>query len=153
MWCECWNIKINEDKTQVIYFSHRLRPSVAHFMLNEWNIPFVNHVKYLSVIFDERITWRLHIEMIETKTFRTFIKIYSLFKSEHLNANIKLMLHKALIRSYAYACSIWELASENVLLILHLLQNKVLRFTKIFQGAHWSTICAQLSTIQMYTII
>jgi hypothetical protein len=24
-WCKCWNIKINEDKTQVIYFSHRFR--------------------------------------------------------------------------------------------------------------------------------
>jgi hypothetical protein len=23
MWCEHWNIKINEDKTQAIYFSHR----------------------------------------------------------------------------------------------------------------------------------
>jgi hypothetical protein len=26
-----------------------------------------------DVIFDKRITWRLHIEMIEAKTFRTFI--------------------------------------------------------------------------------
>jgi hypothetical protein len=37
--------------------------------------PFVNHVKYLGVIFDKRITWRMHIEMIEAKDFRTFIKI------------------------------------------------------------------------------
>jgi hypothetical protein len=33
------------------------------------------------------------------KAFRTFIRIYSLLKSEHLTANIKLILHKALIRS------------------------------------------------------
>jgi hypothetical protein len=38
-------------------------------------IPFVNHVKYLGVIFDKRITWRLHIEMIEAKAFGTFISI------------------------------------------------------------------------------
>jgi hypothetical protein len=56
-------------------------------------------VKYLGVIFDKRMTWRLHIEMIEAKAFRTFIRIYSLFKSERLSANIKLTLHKALIRS------------------------------------------------------
>jgi hypothetical protein len=24
-WCECWNIKINEGKTQAIYFSTRLK--------------------------------------------------------------------------------------------------------------------------------
>jgi hypothetical protein len=37
--------------------------------------------------------------MIEVKAFRTFIRIYSLFKRELLNTNIKLALHKALVRS------------------------------------------------------
>jgi hypothetical protein len=45
------------------------------------------------------ITWRLHIEMIEAKAFRTFIRNYSLFKNERLSANIKLNLHNTLIRS------------------------------------------------------
>jgi hypothetical protein len=87
-WSERWNIKINEDKTQAIYFSHRFRPPEAHLTLSEGNIPFVNHVKYLGVIFDKRITWRLHKEIIEAKAFRTFIRIYSLFKSKRLSANI-----------------------------------------------------------------
>jgi hypothetical protein len=56
-------------------------------------------VKYLGVIFDKRITWRLHLEMIEDKAFRTFTRIYSLLKSQRLSANIELTLHKALIRS------------------------------------------------------
>jgi hypothetical protein len=92
-----------------IYVSHRLRPPVAHFTLNGQNIPFVNHVKYLSVIFDKRITWRLHIGMTEAKAFGTFIRIYSLLESERLSANIKLTFHKALIRSVmTYACATWE---------------------------------------------
>jgi hypothetical protein len=37
--------------------------------------------------------------MIEAKAFRTFIRIYSIFKSERLRANIKLTLHKALIKA------------------------------------------------------
>jgi hypothetical protein len=79
--------------------------------LNGRNIPFVNHVKYLGVIFDKRITWRLHIEMIKAKAFRTFIGIYSLFKNERLSANIKLALHNALIRSVmTYTSPAWELA-------------------------------------------
>jgi hypothetical protein len=36
--------------------------------------------------------------MIEAKAFKTLIIIYSLLKSELLSANIKLSLHKALIR-------------------------------------------------------
>jgi hypothetical protein len=74
--------------------------------LNGRNIPFVNNIKYLVAILDKKVTWRKHIEMIEAKAFDTFIRIYSLFKSERLSAIIKLTLHKALIRSimtYAYS--------------------------------------------------
>jgi hypothetical protein len=56
--------------------------------------------------------------MIEAKAFRTFIRIYSLFKSERLSANNKLTLHKALIRWLRYACPAWELAEDTHLLKL-----------------------------------
>jgi hypothetical protein len=82
-------------------------------MFNGWNILFINHIKYLNVIFDKRITWELHIEMIETKDFRTIIRICSLFKSECLNANIKLARHKALFRLVmTYACPAWKLVAD-----------------------------------------
>jgi hypothetical protein len=76
------------------------------------------------------MTWRLHVEMIEAKAFRTFIRIpvYSLFKSERLCVNMKWILHRALIRSViTYACPAWEFAAECHLLKLQRLQNKVLR--------------------------
>jgi hypothetical protein len=38
-WCERWNIKINEYKTQASYFSLRCRPVRAHLILNSQNIP------------------------------------------------------------------------------------------------------------------
>jgi hypothetical protein len=127
-WCERWNIKINEDKTQAIYFSHHRRPPDFLLTLNGWNIPFINSVRYLGVIFDKRMTWRLHIEKIEAKAFRTFIRLYPPSKSERLSANIKLTLHKALIRSVmTHACSPWDFAAKNHLLKLQRLQNKVLR--------------------------
>jgi hypothetical protein len=100
----------------------------THLTLNGRNVPFVNHVKYLGVIFHKRISWRLHLEIIEAKAIRTFIRIYSLLKSERLNAKIKLTLHKALIRTViTYACPAWELAADTYLLKLQRLQNKVLR--------------------------
>jgi hypothetical protein len=67
--------------------------------------------------------------MTEAKAFRTFIRIYSLLKSEHLSANIKLTLHKALIRTVImYACPAWELAA-------HLL--KIAAPTKQGSARHW----------------
>jgi hypothetical protein len=69
----------------------------------------------------------------EAKAFRTFITIYSLFKSECLSTNNKLSLHKALIRSVmTYACPAWELPADTYLLKLQRLQNKVLRTTGNF---------------------
>jgi hypothetical protein len=48
-------------------------------------------VKYLGVIFHKKITWRLHVEMIETNAL-IFIRVYFLFRSEQLRANIKFTL-------------------------------------------------------------
>jgi hypothetical protein len=45
-WCECWDIKTNEDETQRIYFSRSRRPPEFHLTLNGRNSPFVNSVKY-----------------------------------------------------------------------------------------------------------
>jgi hypothetical protein len=89
---------------------------------------FLNSVKYLGVIFDKKITWSPHMEMIEAKAFRTFIRVYSLFKIERLSTNIKFTLHKALIKSVmTYVCPSWEFAADTHLIKLQRLQNKVLR--------------------------
>jgi hypothetical protein len=57
--------------------------------------------------------------MTEVKAFKTFNRIYFLFKSERLSANIKLTLHKALIKSVmTYACPFWELVADTYLLKL-----------------------------------
>jgi hypothetical protein len=63
----------------------------------------------------------------------TIIRIYSLFKSEQLSANIRVTLHKALIRSVmTYDYPAWQFAAECLLLKLQRLQNKVLRTTGNF---------------------
>jgi hypothetical protein len=106
--------------------------------LNGRNIPFVDSAKYLGVIFDKRMTWRLNIEKIDAKA-----SDYSLYyipcSKERLSANIKLTLHKALIRSViTYACPAWEFAVENHLLKLQLVQNKVLRTIGNLQRCTWA---------------
>jgi hypothetical protein len=47
----------NKDQQQ----SDMCRSPEAHLTLNGQNTPFIYHVKYLGVIFDKSITWRLHI--------------------------------------------------------------------------------------------
>jgi hypothetical protein len=127
-WCQRWNIKINEGKTQAIYFSRRRRMPENDLQLNRRNIPFVNSVKYLGVTFDRKMTWRLHIEKTAAKALGTYIMTYSIFKSKHLSVNIKLIMYRGQIRSImTYVCPIWEFAADTHLMKLQRLQNRVLR--------------------------
>jgi hypothetical protein len=147
-WSKRWYIKSNEGKTQAICFSYRSRPPEFLLTLNGRNIPFVNNVKYLDVIINNKITWRSHITTIKTKAFRIFFRACSLFKSERLSANIKLTLHKALIRSLVtYACSTWEFHAH--LLKLQCLEKKCSAPLTIFQGTHRSGKCTWLSIFFM----
>jgi hypothetical protein len=70
-----------------------------------------------------------------------------------LSANIKLTLHKALIRSVmTYACPAWEFAAGIHLLKLQCLQNRVSTPLAISQDTHRSTICRWLSKFHMFMI-
>jgi hypothetical protein len=62
-------IKINEDKTRAMYVSHQIRPPDSLVTLNGQNISFANSIKYLNVIFNKKITWKLHIEKIKATAF------------------------------------------------------------------------------------
>jgi CRISPR/Cas system-associated protein Csm6 len=100
-------------------FSIVLAKLISSFLSQRKFRVSVIDVKYFDIIFDKRIAWRLYVEMIETKAFRTFIRIYSLFRSERLSANSKLTLHKALLRSVmTYACPACELVVETYLIKL-----------------------------------
>jgi hypothetical protein len=71
--------------------------------------------------------------VVRAKAARADLLVYSLLKSERLSANIKLTLHKALIRSVmTYACPAWEFAAGTHLLKLQHLQNKVFYTTGNF---------------------
>jgi hypothetical protein len=70
--------------------------------------------------------------------------------------NIKLSLHKALIRSVmTYACPAWELAADTYLLKFQLPHSpkKFSSPLENFQGAHRSTISTRLSTFRIYIIM
>jgi hypothetical protein len=109
-WYEYWNIRINEENTQAIYFSHQCTPVWAFLALKGWYIPFVKHMKYLGVIFYKKISWKLCIGTIASKDLCIFISIYPILKSEHLSIGTKLIIYKALIKSIltCYVCPVWN---------------------------------------------
>jgi hypothetical protein len=94
-WHELWNIRVSENKThghlllswtdqQSVLLHQEARTLVAH------------QARCVGTIFDRKITQRIHIEAVKAKDFRTFVRVYSLLKSEQWNTNSKLTLHNAL---------------------------------------------------------
>jgi hypothetical protein len=55
-WCERWNVKINEGKTQAICFYRSVGDPDGILQLNERDIPYVKNITYLDVIFDRKMT-------------------------------------------------------------------------------------------------
>jgi hypothetical protein len=126
-WYEHCNTEINEDKSQAIYFSRRRKVPGNVLQIKGRDIPFVNSVKYLCVTIDRKMIWRHNIERTVAKVLRKYIKKYSLFKSGHLSANIKLKFYRALIKSVmTYTCPIWEYLADALLLKFQRLQKRVL---------------------------
>jgi hypothetical protein len=92
--------------------------------------------------------------MIEAKAIRTFITVYSLFKSERLFTKITLTLHMALIRYImTYACSACEFAADTYLLKLQRLLNKVLRTTGNFPRCIWTRDLHEIKIPYAYDFI
>jgi hypothetical protein len=49
-WWACWNVRIHEEKTLATYFPHRHTPVEAFLTLKGRQIPFANHVKYVTFV-------------------------------------------------------------------------------------------------------
>jgi hypothetical protein len=125
--CERWNIKINGEKAQANYFSHRRTSGNFSYIERKANT-YANHVKYLGVILDKKITWKVHTETIPIAALRMFLSIYPILKIERLSVGAKLIVYKALIRfMLTYACPVCEFAADSHLLKLQQLQNRALR--------------------------
>jgi hypothetical protein len=118
---------INERKTYASYFSRSCRMPEDELQLNGPDIPFVNNAEYLSVIFNRRMTWRLHLKTTVAKAIVSYVRIHSIFKSKHLSANIKLVMYRAIIRLImTSACSSWDVVADTYQMKLQCLQNRVL---------------------------
>jgi hypothetical protein len=63
--CLEWDLNPRPQYSRELRQVHALDSAAT--VIGRRNIPFINHVKYLGVIFDKGITRRLHIEMIEAK--------------------------------------------------------------------------------------
>jgi hypothetical protein len=110
-----------------MYFSHTCRPVEARLTLKGRSTFFCKQCEIFRCNFLEKTPWKIHIEMVAAKAFRTFLRIYLLLKSEPLSINT-LPLYKAFIRFImTYTSSTRDFAARSHLLKWQRLHNNVLR--------------------------
>ena len=105
-WLENNKMTINTQKTEVIFFgNHASLKKVGKRTVNYLGTPLKrnDHVKYLGVIFDEKMQWSKHIKNITQKVNFKLGKIKSI--APFLTGNTKKVLVNALVMPYFYYCS------------------------------------------------
>lgn len=115
-WAKANKINFNEQKSKVMLLTRRKRKEEkeVNIYLNNKPIAQANTLKYLGIIFDNKLTFREHINHITEKCTKL---IFALSKSAKLNWGLK---HEALKTIYkggilpllTYGAPVWTKAME-----------------------------------------
>lgn len=136
-WAEMHGYKLSTTKTQCVLFNRRGERGIPNLTLYNQPIPVKNEIKFLGLIYDNRLTWSSHIKKLknECRSPLTLLKHLS-----HLDwgADKKTLtkLYQSLIQSKLnYGCEIFS-ANAKVTEALNKIQNEALR---IISGAFKSS--------------
>ena len=90
-----------------------------------------DHVKYLGILIDKNLNWKVHIDLIALKISKAIGMIAKLRHSVPLSVLVK--LYQSLISPcFTYGISLWGQASQSNLEKLLLLQKPGSTFDKLF---------------------
>uniref|UniRef100_A0A034VFD2 Putative RNA-directed DNA polymerase from transposon X-element n=1 Tax=Bactrocera dorsalis TaxID=27457 RepID=A0A034VFD2_BACDO len=134
-WLANWRIKVNEQKCKHVTFTLN-KSSCSPLTLNNVQIPQSNHVTYLGVHLDRRLTWRNHIEAKRTYLKLKARSLHWLINSRSaLSLEYKIIIYNTVLKPiWTYGCELWGNASSSNIEILRRAQSKILR---TITGAPW----------------
>jgi hypothetical protein len=127
-WLNTWRKKGNETKSAHVTFTTR-RETCPPVHINDVQIPQENHVKYLGLHLDHRLTWHIHIFAKRKQLGLSLTKMYWLLgRKSKLSTNNKLFIYKAILKPiWTYGIQLWDTTSNSNIEILERFQSKVLR--------------------------
>jgi len=132
------------SKCSFIVFSRKHKPDRSfNLYLNNQLIPQVQHVKFLGLIFDPKLTWSRHIDYVINKCNRLKPLFYLLTKAKSgPSLSALITFYKTLVRSHIdFALPVYGSASKSLLSKLDVIQNQFLR---LILGSTKSTPVAEL---------
>jgi hypothetical protein len=127
-WLSDWRIKANGTKSVHVTFTIR-RDTCPPVHINYVQIPQENHVKYLGLHLDRRLTWHTHIFSKRKQRGLSLTKMYWLLgRKSKLSINNKLLIYKVMLKLiWTYGIQLCGTTSNSNTEILERFQSKVLR--------------------------
>ena len=127
-WLEKWRIKVNPAKCAHLTFTLR-RQTCPAVKINNITVPVENHVKYLGVHIDRRLTWSRHIEAKITAMKLKAAQLHWLLgRNSNLSLDNKILLYKSIIKPiWTYDIQLWGTACASNIQKLQRRQSRILR--------------------------
>lgn len=135
IWLDKWKINVNPVKCAHITFTLR-KHDCTPIKINNVQIPQQNHVKYLGIHLDRRLTWSRHIEAKTTQIKLKTVQLMWLLNSRStLRLEYKVLIYNTIIKPiWSYGIQLWGTACATNIEKLQRRQSKILR---IITGAPW----------------
>jgi hypothetical protein len=127
-WLKNWRIKANEFKSVHVTFTTR-RETSPPVHINDVQNPQENHVKYLGLHLDRRLTWNNHIFAKRKQLGISLTKMYWLLgRKSNPSINNTLLIYKAILKPiWTFDIQLWGTTSNSGIEILECFQSKLLR--------------------------
>ena len=149
-WFLANRLSINAIKSEAMVFSRRnlifpLSPVIVH----DKPIPFNFSFKFLGVILDFRLNWRLHVQRVQSKISSVCGILYRI--RNKLSRSISRTIYLALVYSYLNYCnSIWSSCNSTVSNSLYITQKKIIRtIMKKRRFEHTSPLFKKLNLLKL----
>ena len=130
-WCEEWGFKLSPTKSKVVAFSKHKSQTIKKEKLYLFGkqLKWAKTYTFLGMIFDEKLTWSKHIDMLVEKCKKRMNLLRCLSGTTWgASKDVMLTLYKAYIRSVIdYGCFIYINASKTQLKRVEKIQSQALR--------------------------
>lgn len=147
-WCSDADLTVNEQKTEFLLTTRKKKLSWK-LKVGDNEIRTADHIKYLGVIIDRRLSWKQHIEHIDQKisVMTERVRRFSWMRSE-LEWKFKRMLYfNVFLPTLTYASTIWYGDIAKKVTYLERLRRIQRRFVIAASGAYKCTPKEELMSL------
>jgi hypothetical protein len=126
-----WKVCINGEKTSALFITNRISQEIPTGPINIFNadVNWNDHLKYLGVLIDKKLTFQCHIEQVIEKANVAIKLLYPLInRKSSLHVDNKILIYKLAIRPIlTYALPALQGIAPTHIAKLQRTQNKCLK--------------------------